>query len=203
MTCHYYPLVLVMALAMVTADSRDVGKRWKRNREYYIDDGYIIITGTNITYIPPKAFAEENDTIVSIPSSVLTIYMLKMFQEIEDIAVFSIIASLRLQFGEIFSNGRTVTRSLTGFRSNSKCDQTLERYGLQYHQPITTTFCTRHDSVTVVTCATFLYDRPNMLWTRALQRFTGFRIRIRNIISETGARIRISTYLHPDDKWSH
>ena len=85
-----------MTLAMVTADSRDVGKRWKRNREYFIDDGYIIITGTNITYIPPKAFAEENDTIVSIPSSVLTIYMLKMFQEIEDIAVFSIIASLRL-----------------------------------------------------------------------------------------------------------
>ena len=38
---------------------------------------------------------------------------------------------------------------------------------------------TRHDSVTVVTCAKFRCDRSNMWWTRALQMFTEFRIRLK------------------------
>ena len=47
---------------------------------------------------------------------------------------------------------------LTIFRSNSKFDQNWERSSLKYDQPITTKFCTRHDSYTVVTCAKFLCD---------------------------------------------
>ena len=45
------------------------------------------------------------------------------------------------------------------FRSNSKFDKNLECYSLKYGQPITKKFCTRHDSVTVVTCAKFLCDQ--------------------------------------------
>ena len=42
---------------------------------------------------------------------------------------------------------------LTVFRLNSKFDKNLECSSLKHAQPITTTFCTRHDSYTVVTCA--------------------------------------------------
>ena len=66
---------------------------------------------------------------------------------------------------------------LTVFRSNSKLGQDLECFGLNYAQPITTTFCIRHGSYTVVTWAKFRCDRPNMLWTRALQSFINFGIR--------------------------
>ena len=47
---------------------------------------------------------------------------------------------------------------LTIFRSNSKFDQNLPCSGFKCTRPITTTFCTRHDSVTVVTCAKFRCD---------------------------------------------
>ena len=58
-----------------------------------------------------------------------------------------------------------------GFRSNSKFNQNLECSGSKYIQPITTKFCTSHDSVTVVMCAKFHCDRQNVLWSRALQGF--------------------------------
>ena len=45
---------------------------------------------------------------------------------------------------------------LTVFRSNSKCDQNSSS---TYAQPITTKIFIRHDSCTVVTCATFCCDR--------------------------------------------
>ena len=45
------------------------------------------------------------------------------------------------------------------FRSNSKFDQNLECFSLKnFSQPITTKFCTRHDSHTVVPCAKFRRD---------------------------------------------
>ena len=50
---------------------------------------------------------------------------------------------------------------LTIFRSSSKFDQNLECSSLKCAQPITTKCCTRHDSVAVVTCATFRCDRLN------------------------------------------
>ena len=46
----------------------------------------------------------------------------------------------------------------TVFRWNSKVDQNMERSGLTYVQPITTKFCTRHDSHTVVACTNFLWS---------------------------------------------
>ena len=51
---------------------------------------------------------------------------------------------------------------LTIFRSNSKFNQNLQCSGLKYILPITTKFCTRHDSYTVVTCARFRCDRFNI-----------------------------------------
>ena len=48
---------------------------------------------------------------------------------------------------------------LTLFRSNSKFDQNLEHCSLKHRQSITTKFCTRHDSHTVVTCPKFRCDR--------------------------------------------
>ena len=77
---------------------------------------------------------------------------------------------------------------LTGFRSNSKFDQILECSGLKYAQLITTTFRTRHDNVTVVTCAKFRCDRPNILWARALQNFIEFRIRSKYRLWTPGVR---------------
>ena len=56
-------------------------------------------------------------------------------------------------------NGIQAPVTLKVFRSNSKFDKNLEYSGLKYAQPITMKNCTRHDSVTVVTCATFRCDR--------------------------------------------
>ena len=44
---------------------------------------------------------------------------------------------------------------------------------------VTTKFCTRHDSVTVVTCAKFRFDRQNILRARALHNFIEFRSKYR------------------------
>ena len=62
---------------------------------------------------------------------------------------------------------------LTIFRSNLNFDQNLECSSLKYALPITTKFCTRHDSVTAVTCAQFHCDRLNIFDTRALQILVG------------------------------
>ena len=55
---------------------------------------------------------------------------------------------------------------LTKFRSNLKFDQNLECYTLLCALPITTKFCTRHDSATVVTCAKFHCDRLSIFQAR-------------------------------------
>ena len=65
----------------------------------------------------------------------------------------------------------------TIFQLNSKFDQNLKCPGLKYTLPIMTKCCTRHDSVTVVTCAKFRCDRQSVFETRALQILVEFRIR--------------------------
>ena len=66
---------------------------------------------------------------------------------------------------------------LSIFRSNSKFDESSERSSFKYTQPITTIFCTRHDSDTVVTCAKYRCDRPCIFYTRVFWIFIEFRIR--------------------------
>ena len=51
---------------------------------------------------------------------------------------------------------------LTVFRSNSKFDQNVQYSGLKRTLLITTKCCTRHDSVTVVTCTKCCCDRLNV-----------------------------------------
>ena len=60
---------------------------------------------------------------------------------------------------------------LSIFRSNSKFDENSERYSFEYTRPITTIFCTRHDSDTVVTCAKYRCDRPRIFYTRVFWIF--------------------------------
>ena len=66
---------------------------------------------------------------------------------------------------------------LSIFRSNSKFDENSERSSFKYTGPITTIFCSRHDSDTVVTCAKYRCDRPCIFYTRVLWIFIEFRIR--------------------------
>ena len=67
---------------------------------------------------------------------------------------------------------------LSIFRSNSKFDENSERSSFKYTtRPITTIFCTRHDSDTVVTCAKYRCDRPRIFDTRVFWIFIEFRIR--------------------------
>ena len=66
---------------------------------------------------------------------------------------------------------------LSIFRSNSKFDENSECSGFEYTRPITTIFCTRHDSDTVVTCAKYRCDRPRIFYTRVFWIFIEFRIR--------------------------
>ena len=66
---------------------------------------------------------------------------------------------------------------LSIFRSNSKFDENSECSSFEYTRPITTIFCTRHDSDTVVTCAKYRCDRPCIFYTRVFGIFIEFRIR--------------------------
>ena len=66
---------------------------------------------------------------------------------------------------------------LSIFRSNSKFDENSKHSSVTYTRPITTIFCTHHDSVTVVTCAKYRCDRSNIFETRPLWIFIEFRIR--------------------------
>ena len=66
---------------------------------------------------------------------------------------------------------------LSIFRSNSKFDENSECSSFEYTRPITTIFCTRHDSDTVVTCAKYRCDRPRIFYTRVFWIFIEFRIR--------------------------
>ena len=66
---------------------------------------------------------------------------------------------------------------LSIFRSNSKFDENSKHSSVRYTRPVTTIFCTRHDSVTVVTCAQFRCDRLSIFETRAFWIFIKFRIR--------------------------
>ena len=66
---------------------------------------------------------------------------------------------------------------LSIFRSNSKFDENSKHSSVKYTRPITTIFCTRHDSVTVVTCAKYRCDRLSIFETRAFWIFIEFRIR--------------------------
>ena len=68
------------------------------------------------------------------------------------------------------------TVPLSTFRSNSKFDENTERSSFKYTGPITTIFCTRHDSDTVVTCAKYRCDRPRIFYTRVFWIFIEFRI---------------------------
>ena len=65
---------------------------------------------------------------------------------------------------------------LTVFRSNSKFDQNLECSSLKHIELITTKFCTRHDSYTVVACATFRCDWWSIFQTRVLHILVEFQI---------------------------
>ena len=66
---------------------------------------------------------------------------------------------------------------LSIFRSNSKFDENSNHSSVKYTRPITTIFCTRHDSATVVTCAKYRCDRSSIFETRAFWIFIEFRIR--------------------------
>ena len=65
---------------------------------------------------------------------------------------------------------------LSIFRSNSKFDENSERSSFEYTRLITTIFCTRHDSDTVVTCAKYRCDRPRKCYTWVFWIFIDFRI---------------------------
>ena len=66
---------------------------------------------------------------------------------------------------------------LSIFRSNSKFDENSKHSSVKYTRPITAIFCTRHDSVTVVTSAKYRCDRSSKFETRAFWIFIEFRIR--------------------------
>ena len=66
---------------------------------------------------------------------------------------------------------------LSKFRSNSKFDENSKHFSVKCTRPITTIFCTRHDSVTVVTCAKYCCGRSSIFETREFWIFIKFRIR--------------------------
>ena len=77
---------------------------------------------------------------------------------------------------------------LSIFRSNSKFDENSECSSFEYARPITTIFCTRHDSDTVVTCAKYRCDRPRVFYTRLFWIFIEFRIRSKYALLDRSQR---------------
>ena len=78
---------------------------------------------------------------------------------------------------------------LTIFRSNLKFYQNMQWSSLKCTLPITTTFCTRHDSVTVVTCEKLRCDRYTHFKLGHSKSWSNFEFD-RNIVSRTGARCK-------------
>ena len=68
-------------------------------------------------------------------------------------------------------NGHLAPVPLSIFRSNSQLDENSKRFSFEYTRPITTIFCTRHDSDTVVTCAKYRCDRSSIFETKAFWIF--------------------------------
>ena len=89
---------------------------------------------------------------------------------------------------------------LTIFRSNSKCDQNLASSSLKHAKPITTKFCTRHDSLTVVTCAKFRRDWLRAFQTKQCKFCSNFKFD-RNIVSGTGTRAQTHNLVVSDPNW--
>ena len=82
-----------------------------------------------------------------------------------------------LEVTRVDTNANLAPVPLTRFRSNSKFDHIWQCSGFKCALPITTKFCTCHDSVTVVTCAKFRCDWLSIFQTRALPILLEFRIR--------------------------
>ena len=82
------------------------------------------------------------------------------------------------------------------FRSNSKFDENSKHSSVQCMRPITTIFCTRHDSVTVVTCAKYRCGRLSIFQTREFWIFIKFRIRSKYALWD-GRQLRLWTHLKP------
>ena len=68
-----------------------------------------------------------------------------------------------------------------------KIGSKLKRSSLKCALSTTTKCYTRHDSVTLMTCAIFRCGQPNMLSINTLRNFTAFRIRLK-YVSWTGPR---------------
>ena len=89
---------------------------------------------------------------------------------------------------------------LSIFRSNSKFDENSKYSSVKYTRPITTIFCTRHDSVTVVTCAKYRCDRSNILKLERSEFSSNFEFD-RNMLSGTGARSHINVIFQQLSVW--
>ena len=80
-------------------------------------------------------------------------------------------------YSDIYPSSDLAPVPLTRFQSNSKFDHIWQCSGFKCALPITTKFCTCHDSVTVVTYAKFRCDWLSIFQTRALPILIEFRIR--------------------------
>ena len=74
---------------------------------------------------------------------------------------------------------------LSIFRSNSKFAENSKHSSVKYSRLMTTIFCTRHDSVTVVTCAKYRCDRSKLERSEFSSNFEFDR----NMLSGTGAQL--------------
>ena len=83
--------------------------------------------------------------------------------------------------------------------------QNLECSCLKCAAPITTKFCIRHVSYTLMTCAKLRCDRQSIFYARARQIWSNFE-NDRNIVSGTAARQTIKKYTQNeytiDDDWT-
>ena len=78
--------------------------------------------------------------------------------------VFCLLLGVSSDYAQSIAGQAPVPLSI--FRSNSKFNENSEGSSFEYTGPITTIFCTRHDSDTVVTCAKHCCDRPRIFYTR-------------------------------------
>ena len=111
--------------------------------------------------------------------------------------VFELMIQILYKFVLLLCDNYTsdqVPVQLSIFRSNSKFDENSKHSSVKYKWLITMIFCTRHNSVTVVTCAKYPCDRSSIFETRAFWIFIEFRIRSKYALWD-GRQVMISTCL--------
>ena len=152
--------------------------RWPTTKTFWLNNDVIIVLCRNGIVIITSNYLFNYmpvcpNMVLGHPWAPCTLqYVATSFRHIQDVVIaFCVICSYYVNITSSTPCARPTKHISIEFDENS------ERSSFKYVRPITTIFCTRHDSDTIVTCTKYRCDRPRIFYTRVFWIFIEFRIR--------------------------